>query len=399
MTGLGLVTAAGVGVEKTWQGLLAGRSTATRDPQLAGMPVDFSCRAPHFDPDATLGRRLTWRLDRHTQMALIAAREAVQDAQLDLAAINRRRVGVVLGVASASTDRWEAEVAKLGARRVKDMSPLMVPRSSPNMVAAEISLHFDLQGPSFTVNTACASGATAIGVARELLDGACDIVLAGGAESACNRISSASFGQMGALSRQGHCPKHACRPFAPDRDGFVLGEGAGILLLETPVHAKARGAPTRAHLCGYAASCDAHHPTSPHPQGRGAVQALHDALTDARLHPDEIDHINAHGTATVMNDRIEAQALHTVFGSPPPVTATKATLGHALGASGAIEAACTVLTLQHQAIPPTANSLRQELDHQLDLVTKAPRQTPMNAAVSSSFGFGGQNAVLVFNTP
>lgn len=229
--------------------------------------------------------------------------------------------------------------------------------------------------------------------------GMCDVVVAGGAESVCSRIPAATFGQMRALSVRRAEPAAASRPFDADRDGFVLGEGAAMLVLERVEHARARGAQAQARLAGYGAGCDAHHFIAPHPDGRGAAEAVRAALADADLVPSDIDHVNTHGTSTALNDIAEFRALHSVFGWPPPVTANKSVLGHAIGGAGAIEAACTVLTLRHQLIPPTANQDRQDPDIDLDVVSKVPRPHRMRAALTTSYGFGGQNAVLAFTTP
>ncbi|UKY47711.1 beta-ketoacyl-[acyl-carrier-protein] synthase family protein [Streptomyces inhibens] len=397
VTGLGLVTPAGVGVAATWQGVLGGESAAAGDPALAELPVSFCCRVPDFDAAERLGRRLSWRLDRFAAMALVAAREAVADAGLGTGGWDPMRVGVVLGVGTASMERYEAEFHKLAGGRATDISPLAIPRSVPNMVAGELGMDLRVRGPNLTVSTACASGATALGTARQLLlADVCDVVVAGGSESLCSRVPAACFHQMGALSRRGDDPAGASRPFDAERDGFVLAEGAGVLVLERVEHARARAAKARAYLAGYGASCDAYHFTAPHPEGRGAVEALEAALGDAGMEPGDIDHVNAHGTSTVLNDRAEARALRQVFRRPPPVTAVKGVLGHSAGGAGAIEAACTVLTLQEQVVPPTANLQCLDPDIDLDVVSKAPRQLRMSAAVSNSFGFGGQNAVLVF---
>ncbi|MGW9046164.1 beta-ketoacyl-[acyl-carrier-protein] synthase family protein [Streptomyces lydicus] len=397
VTGLGLVTPAGVGVAATWHGLLSGESPAARDPALDGLPVDFCCRVPGFDAAERLGRRLSWRLDRCAAMALVAAREAVADAGLGTDRWDPLRVGVVLGVGTASMERYEEEFAKLAGGRATEISPLAIPRSVPNMVAGEVGMDLRVRGPNLTVSTACASGATALGTARQLLlADACDVVVAGGSESLCSRIPAACFHQMGALSRRGDDPAGASRPFDADRDGFVLAEGAGMLVLERAEHARGRGARVRSYLAGYGASCDAYHFTAPHPEGRGAAEALSAALGDAGLEPGDIGHINAHGTSTVLNDRAEALALRQVFRRPPPVTAVKGALGHAAGGAGAIEAACTVLALQEQVVPPTANLRCLDPDIELDVVSKVPRPVRMAAAVSNAFGFGGQNAVLVF---
>ncbi|MBP2406525.1 3-oxoacyl-[acyl-carrier-protein] synthase 2 [Streptomyces netropsis] len=400
VTGLGLVTPAGIGAEATWRGLLTARPTAGSDPLLAGLPVDFSCRVPGFDGAGLLGRRLAARLDRAGMYALVAAREAMTDAGLDSPLRDASRVAVVLGVGTCSFDTYEAEFAKLARGRPDKVSPLAVIRSVPSMIPAEVALDLGARGPNLAVSTACASGTSALGVAQDLLRGGrCDVVLAGGAESVCARVPATCFHQMQALSRRRHDPAAASRPFDRDRDGFVLSEGAGILVLERAAHARARGARPRARFAGYGASCDAHHPAMPHPEGRGAADAIRAALADGGLSCRDIGHVNAHGTATRQNDLAEYEALRRVFADPPPVTSLKGTLGHAVGGAGGIEAACTVLTLEHQMVPPTANLDDQDPAIRLDVVRDAPRAMAMSAAISSSFGFGGQNAVVAFTVP
>ncbi|MFC6066332.1 beta-ketoacyl-[acyl-carrier-protein] synthase family protein [Streptomyces ochraceiscleroticus] len=407
VTGLGLVTAAGSGAAEFWRTLCAGRSTARPDPALAALPHTFSCRADDFEPERELGGRLSRRLDRFTQLGLSAAQQAVLDAKLDPGSWAPERVGVVLGVGSNSLERYAPEFQRLAAGRPTKISPYALPRSVPNMAAGEVAIHLGCRGPNFVTSSACASGATAIGVARDLVrSGTCDVVLTGGTESGLAPMAVAGFGQLGVLSRGGKqtapsgepsC-RPSCRPFDAARDGFVLGEGAAVLVLESGAHARARCAPVRALLRGYGASADAHHATAPHPEGRGAEQAVRGAMADAGCVPGDIHHVNAHGTATVVGDAVEAAVLRRVFGEPPPVTAAKSVTGHVLGASGAIEAAATVLSLQEQTVPPTADLVRPDPALDLDVVAGRPRPVPMDAALTSSFGFGGQNAVLVFTT-
>ncbi|KQV19280.1 MULTISPECIES: beta-ketoacyl synthase [unclassified Kitasatospora] len=397
VTGLGLLAPSGVGVTAAWDGLCAGTSFAVADPELAGLPVDFSCRVPELDVKELLGHKLARRLDLFTVLALLAAREATANAGLDSASWDGTRVGVVMGVGIGSMQSWQPEFDRLAAGAPEKVSPLALSRSLPNMAAAEIALDLGALGPNLVVSTACASGSSAIGMARELLlAGSCDLVLAGGAESARMPMPAACFAQMRALSRRSSDPAGASRPFDLDRDGFVLGEGAAVLVLERQQHARARGARIRAQLAGFGSSCDGHHITAPHPEGDGAARALRGALADAGLDPADIGHVNAHGTGTPHGDAAEARALHSVFGSPPPVTALKGAIGHAIGGAGAIEAVCTVLALEQQLIPPTANLDAPDPACDLDVVTKVPRPHRMAAAVSNSFGFGGQNAVLAF---
>ncbi|MDX3386038.1 beta-ketoacyl-[acyl-carrier-protein] synthase family protein [Streptomyces niveiscabiei] len=396
VTGLGMITPAGVGWEETWRGVLAGRSMAATDPALAGLPVDFCCRVPDFDAHALVGKG-AGRLDRFSQLAVAAARLAVVDAGLDPTAWAADRVGVVVGVGLPSLETFQNEWVKLHAGQYHTVSPLTLPRSLPNMAAGEIGIRVGARGPNLTVSTACASGATALGVALDLLRaGRCDIVLAGGTEAGLTaRLLVLAGSQMRALSSRRDDPAAASRPFDTDRDGFVMAEGAAVLVLERPEHALARrAARVRARVLGYGASADAHHPTAPDPSGEGVALALRAALADADLRPGHIDHVNAHGTSTRLNDLVESRVLNQVFPHAPPVTSNKGVLGHALGAAGAIEAACSVLSLEQQVIPPVANLDSLDPEIALDVVSKVPRPVRMDHVISTSYGFGGQNAVL-----
>ncbi|MGW0777949.1 beta-ketoacyl-[acyl-carrier-protein] synthase family protein [Streptomyces sp. NPDC002835] len=396
VTGVGLITAAGTDVVTSWQGVCSGISTAAVDPELGDVPVPLACRVPDFDAAALLGRAV-WRTDRFVHLALAAAHESVRDSGLDTAAWDGARVGVVVGVGTESKETSVAALRKYSDHAYETLSPLTVPRSTVNAAAAEICIVMGAYGPSMAVTTACASGATALGTARDLLlADRCDVVLAGGTEAPCHPLTSLSFSQMGALSRRVHDPRGASRPFDSTRDGFVLAEGAAILVLERAADARARRARPRAYFCGYGSSTDGYHYAAAHPEGIGFERAFTAALADAGLNGADISHVNAHGTATVMNDRIEAAALDRLFnGHPPPVTSTKGVTGHTLGAAGAIEAALATLTLQHQTIPPTANLDQLDPAIDLDVVAKQRRPHRMEAVMSNSFGFGGHNAVLV----
>ncbi len=401
VTGLGLVTPAGHTAAASWAALCGGRSLAAPDPELAGLPVDFSCRVTGFDAAEELGRSRARRLDPFLQFAVVAARRAVADAALDPAGWQGERVGVVLGVGSNSLSTYPVEFGHLGADEAHRVSPLALPRSVPNMASGEVAIDLGARGPNFTTASACASGATAIGVARDLLrSGACDVVLAGGSESARSRMTATCFERMRTLSTRRERPELASRPFDAARDGFVLGEGAAVLVLERLSTARARRAPVQALLRGYGAGADAHHPLAPHPEGAGAARAIGAALEDAGCLPRDIGHVSAHGTSTRLNDAAEAAALTRVFaGDAPPVTAAKGVIGHALGAAGAIQAAFTVLALRRGLVPPIANFEGQDGDHKLDVVAGRPRPVGRDTAVSCSFGFGGQNAVLLFTGP
>jgi beta-ketoacyl-acyl-carrier-protein synthase II len=400
VTGLGMLTPAGIGVEATWQGVCDGVPTAATAPQLAGLPVDFCCTIPPFDAPAELGRRTAHRLDRSTQLALLATREALHDARLDPHTWDGSRVAVIIGCGVGASHTWETQhqrLRDLGPRRV---SPLLLPMIGPNTAAGEIALAYGAQGPSMTTATACASGATAITVAHDLLtSGRCDIAITGGTESCSTPLIVTGLAQLGALSTRCDDPSAASRPFDQNRDGFVLGEAAAILILERSADADARGHQPRALLAGYGTTTDAYHPTAPHPEGRGAQQAMRDALADARLNHHEVSHVNAHGTSTLLNDAVEAAAIRTVLPANPLVTSAKGVLGHSLGASGATEAALTVMSIQNSLVPPTANLECPDLDIDLNLVTKAPAEHRVQAALSNSFGFGGHNVVLAFRTP
>ncbi|MFJ9538354.1 beta-ketoacyl-[acyl-carrier-protein] synthase family protein [Streptomyces sp. NPDC101225] len=396
VTGIGLVTAAGIGADATWQGVCAGRSAAARNPALAGLPVDISCTVPGFSPREHVGRRSTLTHDRFIQLSITAAREAVADSGLDPTTWDGARVGVVVGCGLGGVATWEAQHRRMLDQGPQAVSALLIPMLVPNMVAGHLAMDLGARGPNLVTATACASGATAIGTALQLLrDDSCDVVLAGGGEAGVSPLMVTGFAQMGALSTRLDEPGAASRPFDADRDGFVIGEGSGMLVLEREADARARGARVRAKVAGYGASADAHHMTAPDPEGAGVVQALRAALAAADVLPDEVDHVNAHGTSTPLNDAAEAGALRTVLGEGAVVTSAKGVLGHTLGAAGAIEAALTALTVEHGAVPPTANLRRLDPGIELDVVTGPARRCDVRVAVSNSFGFGGQNAVLV----
>lgn len=397
VTGLGLVTAAGVGVAASWAGVCAGESTARTDPTLAGLPVDISCRVPDFDPRALIGRKANLHYDRFVQLALVAADEAIADAGLDPRTWDGARVGVVIGCGLGGVSTWETQHRRMLADGPHMVSALLIPMLVPNMVAGHLGMRFRATGPNLVTATACASGATAIGTARELLrQNICDVVITGGAEAGVSPLIVTGFAQMSALSTRLADPAAASRPFDVDRDGFVIGEGSGILVLERAADARARGARTHARLLGYGASADAYHMTAPDPSGQGVERAMRDALADAGVTPGEVDHVNAHGTSTQANDVTEGRGLRRVLGDGPAVTSTKGVTGHTLGAAGAIEAVLTVLAIEHATVPPTANLDSQDPEIDIDVVAKAARSRRISVAISNSFGFGGQNAVLAF---
>jgi 3-oxoacyl-[acyl-carrier-protein] synthase II len=397
VTGVGLVTPAGIGAAASWSRVCEGTSAGARDPQLAGLPVDISCTVPGFSPDAQVGRRSSLMHDRFVQLALAASREAVASSGLDPGTWDGARVGVVIGCGLGGVSTWEKQHRKLLGPGPETVSALLIPMLVPNMVAGHIAMDCRATGPNYVTASACASGATAIGSALGLLRaGTCDVVITGGAEAGVSPLIVTGFAQMGALSRRLGEPAAASRPFDADRDGFVIGEGSGILVLERAADARARGARIRALLAGYGASADAHHMTAPDPDGTGLKRAVLAALSDAGVAPDEVDHVNAHGTATPLNDAVEARVLQELPGMRAAVTSTKGVVGHSLGAAGAIEAAFCVLAVAEGAVPPTANLDSLDPRIELDIVAKAVRKQLVDVALSNSSGFGGQNAALVF---
>ncbi|WP_328681109.1 beta-ketoacyl-[acyl-carrier-protein] synthase family protein [Streptomyces sp. NBC_00343] len=397
VTGLGLITPAGVGREETWNGVLGGRSAGATDPELKGCAVDLSCRIPLMTPEqARIGGGKAWRMGRFSQLAVLAAREAVADAGLDPAGWDGARVAVVIGSGLAGAAHLEDQTVRHHQGGPELVSPALVPMLIPNMAAGEVSLDLGAHGPSLATETACASGASALAVARGLLlAGLCDIAVAGGTEAAVTPVITSGFQRMGALSSRVDEPGLASRPFAADRDGFVISEGAAILVLEREADARARGQRRYARLAGAGQTSDAHHPTAPAPGGVHAEAALRSALAEAGLGPADVDHVNAHGTSTPLNDLTEAELIARVLPHRPSVTAAKGVLGHSLGAAGAIEAALTALTVHRSTVPPIANLTPDNLPFDLDCVTGTPREQRVRAAVSHSFGFGGHNVVLL----
>ncbi len=399
VTGIGLVTPAGIGEIENWERVCSGVSMAATDPALAGLKVDFSCRIPDFDANELLGRPVAWRVARFVQLALVAARQAIAGAGLDPQTWNGDRIGIVVGNSLGGTQTVEDQQSRYLEEGDQMVSPMTIPAAMMNMVAGHLAIDLSATGPSMVTATACASGTTAIGIARAMLrSGECDIVIAGGAESALSPAAMASLSQMGALSQRTDEPQSACRPFDADRDGFVAAEAAGFLILERPADVAARNGPIRALISGYGAASDAHHPTMPHPAGSGIERAVRNALSDADIAGADIDHVNAHGTSTPLNDSTEAAALRRVLGRRPAVTSTKGVTGHTLAAAGAIEAAYAVLAIESQTVPPTANLENLDPLVELDVVSGSSRQIPIHAAMSTSLGFGGHNAALVITS-
>ncbi len=403
VTGLGAVTPLGHDVETTWEGLLSGRSGAGRitsfDP--SDLDVRIAAEVKGFDVAKRMGRRRARRNDRFTLLALEAAHEAVADSEIDFSedGVDRQRVGVLIGTGIGGVlvllDSHDVYKSR-GPRRV---SPFMIPSLMPNAASAVIAIDFDLKGTNFAVSSACATGSHAIGEAAAIIRrGDVDVVICGGSEAAIHPLAMAALANMGAISRRNDEPQRASRPFDAERDGFVLGEGTGVLVLESLEHAMERGARIRAELVGYAGTCDAFHIAAPEESGEGAVRAMGLALRDAGLSPNEVDYLNAHGTSTPLNDGMETQAIRTVFGEHADrlaVSSIKSMIGHLMGAAGAVEAVACVRSLETGWVAPTINYENPDPKCDLDYVPNEAREVGLRVTLSNSFGFGGHNACLV----
>ncbi|MDR7532397.1 MAG: beta-ketoacyl-ACP synthase II [Armatimonadota bacterium] len=401
VTGLGVISPIGIGHEAFWAALVAGRSGIRRITAFDPSPfaTQIAAEVSDFDPTAYMDRKEARRNDRFVQFAYAAARLALEDARFTITPANATRVGVVIGSGMGGVITWEAQHRALLERGPDRVSPFFVPMVIGNMASGVTAILVGAKGPSECVVTACATGGNAIGdAARVIQRGEADAMLAGGSEAAITPLSLAGFAAMKATSTRNDDPPRASRPFDATRDGFVMGEGAGVVLLEALEAAEMRGAPIYAELLGYGTSTDAHHITQPDPEGDGASRAMLGALRDAGLAPEEVDYINAHGTSTLYNDRLETLAIKRAFGAHArrlAVSSTKSMTGHLLGAAGGVEAIACCLALRHQVIPPTINYHMPDPDCDLDYVPNAARPARLRAAMSNAFGFGGHNATLV----
>ena len=400
VTGVGVVSAGGGSLAKTWEMLLAGRSAAaTLDAgTVSDATTSFGCVVADY-PEGDVPAHLARKLDRMTRLAGRAADQAIESAGLGPGdGVPAHRMGVVMGVGLGGLQTLETQGEALSRRGFAGMSTFTVVRMMPNAASAWIAMEHGWTGPCLTITTACASGANAIAYGAELIaSGKTDVVIAGGADAPVLRTALAGFGRMGALSRRNEDPGRASRPFDAGRDGFVLAEGAAIVVLERADHARARGARVLGTILGTATNCDAFDMVVPSASGGGAQRCIEEALASAGLAPEEIGHVNAHGTGTELNDLAESNAIGRVFGHPgPPVTANKGSLGHAIGAAGAIEAVVAMLSSAQGIVPPTANCEELDPDVRVDVVRKAPRRIAQGSpALSNSFGFGGHNVCLV----
>jgi 3-oxoacyl-[acyl-carrier-protein] synthase II len=383
ITGRGVVSSIAEGPDAFFDALLDRQSGI----------VDGGAPCLEFDPEVAMTAKEARRSDRYTQLAVAAAAQATGEAGLP-GDVDVERLAVLVGTGVGGLKTLEDECRKFIDGGVRAVSPLFVPMMMPNAAAGMIAISLGAHGPGFSVSSACATGTHAIGEAKRMIErGEADVVVAGGTEAAMTPLCLAAFERMGALSRQG-----ISRPFDARRDGFVMGEGAGVLVLERADHARARGAKIYGYVAGYGASNDAFHMTQPDESGRGAAKAMRAALADAGADTSEVGYINAHGTSTPYNDRIETLAIHAVFnGGSPPVSSTKSAIGHLLGAAGAVEAVAVLGALARGILPPTLNFGEPDPDCDLDYVPDGPREAPgLELAMSNSFGFGGQNACLAF---
>lgn len=403
VTGVGCISPLGNNMQDTWNALLAGQSGAGPITlfDASRHKTRFACEVKGFDPAAVFGSREARRMDRFCQFAVAAAQEAVEHAALVVTEANRDRIGVLVGTGIGGIGTLLEQIEVLREKGPERVSPFLVPMMIADNAAATIALRMGVRGPNAAFVTACATGSNAVGEAAEVIRrGAADVMLAGGAEASIVSVAMAGLNVMTALSTRNDDPQTASRPFDKDRDGFVMGEGAGILVLESLEHALARGAQILAEISGYGTSDDAYHISAPAENGAGAALCMKLALEDAGLTPVQIDYINAHGTSTPLNDKSETAAIKTVFGEHAyrvPVSSTKSMTGHLLGASGAVEAAICVAVFQHGILPPTINYFTPDPECDLDYVPNTPRPAQPRHIMSNSFGFGGHNATLILS--
>ena len=401
ITGTGCISPVGNNVESSWQAVKAGRSGVGRITSFdtTDFPVKIAAEVKDFDPAAAFGPREARRMDRYTQFAAFATREALAQSGLVVNADNRNRMGVFIGSGIGGVGTLLREYDVLRTRGPRRISPFLIPMMLPDSACGQIAILFGLRGPNLSVVSACATGTNAIGEATETIRrGAADVMVAGGGEAAILPILLAGFSVMGALSERSDDPTAASRPFDRDRDGFVSGEGGAVVILEEYEHARARGAAILGEVLGYGITNDAHHISAPAENGAGAVECMKIALADAGLRPEDIGYLNAHGTSTQLNDKSETAAVKTVFGEAAyrlPISSTKSMTGHLLGAAGAIEAIFTLKALQEGVLPPTINYTTPDPACDLDYVPNAARAVPIRWAMSNSFGFGGHNATVV----
>ena len=408
VTGLGAVTPVGNTPEETWENLVAGKSGAAPITlfDASKFKTQFACEVKGLNMNDYIDRKEARKMDRYTQLALVAATQAVADSKIDAEGIDKNRVGVIFGVGIGGIRTFEDEVKYYGVHEADGpkFNPFFIPKMIADIASGQISIKYGFHGPNYTTTSACASSTNALADAFNVIRlGKANAIVAGGAEAATCACGVGGFNAMHALSTRNDDPEHASRPFSASRDGFIMGEGAGCLILEELEHAKARGAKIYAEMVGEGMSADAHHITASHPEGLGAILVMKNALEDAGLKPEDIDYINVHGTSTHVGDISEAKAIKEVFGESAyklNISSTKSMTGHLLGAAGAVEAMATVLAVKNDIVPPTINHVEgdndEELDYNLNFTFNKAQKREVRAAISNTFGFGGHNACVVF---
>jgi len=400
ITGVGVISPVGNDAQTFWASLLAGKSGIgpVTHFDASEFPTRIAGEVKDFDPSAFMDKKDVKRTDRFVQFAIAATKMALEDARLKIEEQDPERVGVYIGSGIGGLATWEDQHRVLLEKGPRRVSPFLIPMMIANMAAGQVSIHFGLKGPNSAPITACATGTHAIGDAFKIIQrGEADVMVAGGTEATIRPLAFAGFCAAKAMSTRNDEPEKASRPFDKDRDGFVMGEGAGVLILEELEHAKRRGAPIIAEVIGYGMSADAFHLTQPDPDGDGAKRAMLAAIRDAGIRPEEVDYINAHGTSTELNDKVETQAIKAAFGEHAyklAISSTKSMTGHMLGAAGAVEAIATALALRDQILPPTINYETPDPACDLDYVPNEARRVPVRVALSNSFGFGGHNATI-----
>jgi len=401
ITGLGIVSPLGIGVAENWRNITAGRGGIGRVTHFdaTGYPSAIAGEVKNFDPAQYVSEKEARRMDRFIQLGMAAAIEAIKDSGLAVTEANAERIGVHIGAGIGGVSTIEEMTLTIKERGPRRVTPFFVPMCIINMISGDLSVMFGLKGPNLSMVTACATATHAVGDAGRLIEyGDADVMIAGGAEAAITPTALAGFGNAKALSTRNDSPETASRPWDKDRDGFVLGEGAGIVVLEEYEHAQRRGARIYCELIGFGMSGDAYHMTSPPADGEGAARCMRNAMRNAGVNPEQVQYINAHGTSTLLGDRAETLAVKTAFGAHAKklaVSSTKSMTGHLLGAAGGVEAIYTALAIQHQVAPPTINLTTPDPECDLDYVPGSARAMKIAVAVSNSFGFGGTNGTII----
>ncbi|TET39767.1 MAG: beta-ketoacyl-[acyl-carrier-protein] synthase II [Elusimicrobia bacterium] len=401
ITGYGVISPIGIGADDFWNSLVSGKSGISRISTFdtSQFSTQIGAEIKNFQPEKYIDKKKIRKMDRFSQLAFAAAKIAIEDAKLDMKKEDPFRVGVIVGSGIGGLSTVAAEHKVLLEKGPRRVSPFMIPMLITNIAAGEIAIAHNIKGPNYSLSSACATSNHTIGDALRLIHyGDADVIIAGGSEAAVTPLGLAGFCSARALSTRNDDPEHASRPFDKERDGFVMGEGAGIVILELLEHALSRGVTIRAELIGYGATNDAYHITAPSPDGQSAARAMSNALADGGVKPEEVDYINAHGTSTPLNDKVETFAIKKVFGDYAykiPISSSKSMIGHLLGAAGVVELIATILSMEKEMLPPTINYEFPDPECDLDYVPNKARPKKINVALSNSLGFGGHNATLV----